>query len=161
SVPKLHAKVFVFGSQAFIVSANVSNRSAGTLIEAVVRTTDRGAVASARQFVRDHCLHELGPEELDRLQKLYRPPVVPGGPNRRRTLPKRGPTIDLPRHFIAVLSNDAAPEGSEAFCESGQKAARRRMERPRRHTLNWFWIESRYSYRRGDHITQVYDPGSG
>src|SRR5262249_45758852 len=34
-------------------------------------------------------------------------------------------------------------------------------ERPRRHTLNWFWIESRYSYRRGDHITQVYDPGSG
>src|SRR5262245_11427904 len=36
SVPSLHAKLFVFGARAFIGSANVSNHSAHTLIEAMV-----------------------------------------------------------------------------------------------------------------------------
>ncbi len=61
SVPNLHAKVFVLGRAAYIGSANASNRSASQLVEAVIRTTETSAVRAARQFVRDHCLHELTP----------------------------------------------------------------------------------------------------
>jgi hypothetical protein len=72
SVPNLHAKVFVLGRAAYIGSANASNRSASHLVEAVVRTTETDTVRSARQFVRELCLHELTPAVLKHLAKLYR-----------------------------------------------------------------------------------------
>ena len=55
SVQNLHAKVYVFGAQAFIGSANASNSSATRLKEAMLRTTERDAVKAARAFVRELC----------------------------------------------------------------------------------------------------------
>jgi PLD-like domain len=76
SSERLHAKVFVFGKSAFVGSANVSTNSQKVLFEAVVRTRNRRTVALARQFVREHCLRSIGPEEIKRLSKIYRPPNV-------------------------------------------------------------------------------------
>ena len=77
SIPNLHPEVYVFGGVAFTGSANASNHSAGA--EAVIQTTDKGIMQSARQFVRGLCLDELGPERLDHLAKLYRPPRFANG----------------------------------------------------------------------------------
>ncbi len=160
SVPNLHAKVFVFGSEAFIGSANVSNRSNHTLIEAVVATSDRTVVASAKQFVRDHCLHELGPVELDRLQKLYRPPKYTGGGSRRPMLstPSR---IELPRHHVAVITLDDLPVGSGSTQKAGEREGKRLMEYPRTHRLDYFWTGSNDKYAVGDMITQITEGTDG
>jgi hypothetical protein len=79
SVRNLHAKVFVLGRAAFIGSANASNRSKNQLVEAVIRTTDRLVIEASRQFVNDLRGQELTPEVLKRLNKIYRPPLIPGG----------------------------------------------------------------------------------
>jgi phosphatidylserine/phosphatidylglycerophosphate/cardiolipin synthase-like enzyme len=79
SSTSLHAKVFVIDNVAFIGSANVSGRSARILTEALVKTSDRAVVRDAKSFVKGLCLDEMGPDRLDKLQKLYRPPKPPGG----------------------------------------------------------------------------------
>jgi phosphatidylserine/phosphatidylglycerophosphate/cardiolipin synthase-like enzyme len=79
----LHAKIFVFGSKVFVGSANASLHSAHTLREAMLVTTDRNAIATAREFIRELCVQEIGPETLTRLAKLYRPPRLPGGGRQR------------------------------------------------------------------------------
>jgi len=84
SVQNLHAKVFVFGRSVFIGSANVSKYSAKTLQEAVVRLNDIRIVRAARSFINDLCLEPLGPAELKRLQKLYRPPRFVAGRSEAR-----------------------------------------------------------------------------
>lgn len=84
SVKNLHAKIYVFGGQAFVGSPNVSNNST-RLLEAVLRTTDRQAVRAAKKFVRSHCQDELGTAELKRLKKLYRRPKFDGNAAARRT----------------------------------------------------------------------------
>jgi hypothetical protein len=48
SVPNLHVKIYVCDEVALVGSANVSNRSAGTLIESMLRTTDPRIVRSAK-----------------------------------------------------------------------------------------------------------------
>jgi hypothetical protein len=75
-IPNLHAKIVAFDKDAFIGSANVSNRSATALIEAVVQTNDPGLVRSARTFVRGLCLDELSPTTIDHLDAIYRPPRI-------------------------------------------------------------------------------------
>ena len=120
SVPNLHAKVFVLGRAAYIGSANVSNRSASQLIEAVIRTTETIAVRAARKFVRDHCLHELTPTVLKRLAKLYRPPFVPGG-KRGKKAPKetfRRPT--LPRLLLVQLHLENWSERDQALHDAAR-----------------------------------------
>lgn len=110
SVANLHAKVFVFGGIAFVGSANASWRSADTLIEALLATTDRKAVAAARQFVRDLCLHELGPEELDRLQRMYRPPRYVGTGGAQRHPQNTAGRPGLPRLLLAQLTRLTPPK---------------------------------------------------
>jgi phosphatidylserine/phosphatidylglycerophosphate/cardiolipin synthase-like enzyme len=88
SNPSLHAKVFIFENVAFIGSTNVSNRSAEILTEAVVKTSDRAVIRSAKAFIKGLCLDEMGSDRLDKLQKLYLPPQLPGGgasPKQERT----------------------------------------------------------------------------
>jgi len=85
SVRNLHAKVFVVGRRVFVGSTNASAHSKTGLVEAVLETSDPGAVAAARGFVQKNCVEELGPKALAVLQKLYRDPLIPGG----RRAPKR------------------------------------------------------------------------
>jgi len=159
SVQNLHAKLFVFGSKAFVGSTNVSNNSAGTLVEAVISTTNKKAISDAKGFVQSLCLHELGPEAIDSLAKLYNPPrFSPQG----KAKPDGETPVDEPifsRVLLAQLNRDDPPPGSEKTQKTGLQKAKKEMKQPRRHTLDDFWHKGNCSYRLGDIVIQVVDEG--
>lgn len=161
SIDNLHAKVFVLGNTAFIGSANVSQLSANGHIEAMVATTEPDAVEDARQFVRDLCLQELGPEELDRLQAMYRPPRIPGSGGRRKTQKHHTAKPALRRVLLAQLALGHPPEGSESTQEDGRRIARKHQKQPKLYVIDDFWNRGQCSYRRGDTVVQVVKEDDG
>ncbi len=161
SVPNLHAKVFVLGRVAFIGSANVSRRSAGTLIEAALRTREPSTVQAARRFVGDHCLHELTPELLKRLAKIYRLPRLAGGQLRKSRQPTdyaSRPT--LPRLLLAQLVLRDWSERDQALHDAGEVVARKRRKHPRSFELDSFLWTGRCPFQEGDKVIQITDEGS-
>jgi hypothetical protein len=159
SYPNLHAKVYAFDGLVFIGSANVSNRSAGTLQEAVVRTMESQIVRSARRFVRDICLDELSPGRLDQLQRIYRPPRIPGGKIGMRTPTKR--RSKLPRLFLAQLTMKTLPEGSETSNEQGMRIAKARRKHGRSYALDDYFREGKCIVQEGDKVVQILEDDGG
>jgi hypothetical protein len=155
SIPNLHAKIYVFDDAAIIGSANASNRSAGTLIESMLRTVDLGVVRSAKKFVQGLCLHELSPSALDRLQKIYRSPRIPGGITRRPSAHKRRTPAELPRVFLTQLVRGDPPAGSEAAEEQGYQTAKSRRKHGRNYVLERFNWSGDAPFRNGDKVIQV------
>lgn len=162
SVPNLHAKVFVLGGAAYIGSTNVSNRSASQLVEAVIRTTEPGAVRAARKFVRNHCLHELTPEVLKRLGKLYRPPLVPGGKRGKKAAKQTFSEPTLPRVLLAQCHEveDWSARDQKSH-DAGLLVAKKRLVHPRKFDLDDFRWSGKCPFRRGDVVMQVTDEGGG
>lgn len=156
SVANLHAKVFVFGKQAFVGSANASNHSANALVEAVVRCTDAKVVKAARAFVQSLCGDELGPAEIKRLAKLYRPPKFLGGTGDG---PGNGPK--MPRLFLAQLVPADLPKGSEAASAKGEKEAKRKLKHRKTHLADDFWRRGDCPFGLGSQVVQVVDEGKG
>lgn len=161
SVENLHAKVFVLGNRAYVGSANASHHSAGRLLEAVTATTDRRVVLAARSYVRRLCQHELGPEELRRLERIYRPPRIAGrGLSQRhrstRSLLERG----LPRLRVVQLRLKDPPSGAEKVERVGERAAKRKMKHRRTHTLQAFWWVGVCPAAEGEQVVQVVDEGT-
>jgi hypothetical protein len=150
SSTSLHAKVFVIENVAFIGSANVSRRSSRILTEAVVRTSDRTVVRDAKSFVKSLCLDEMGPDRLDKLQKLYRPPKLPGG----SASPKKEQSR-IPRLRLAQLRPVDAPEGSEATEEKGLGVAKSRQKQKRGYIVESFWWPGKCPYYDEDKVIQV------
>jgi hypothetical protein len=142
SFPKLHAKVYAFGRSAVIGSANASTNSADILIESAVLTNDRTIVAATKRFVEKLANNELGPSELKRLQKLYRPPPpIPGAkkPNRRTRSPRSAP--GLPNIRVVHLSPTTFSAKDEKEAQVGKEIANRRREHPRSWKSDHFkWI---------------------
>ena len=161
SVPNLHAKVFVIGRAAFIGSANVSNRSAAQLVEAVIRTTDSRVVRDARQFVLDNCLHELTPTVLKRLAKFYRPPLIPGGKRGKRRTINTASRPTLPRLLLAQLCLQDWNDRDQALHDAALTVAKKRREHPRSFKLDSFRNSGKCPYRRGDVVIEVTDEGGG
>jgi hypothetical protein len=160
SVPNLHAKVFVLGKTAYVGSTNVSSGSASHLVEAVLRTTEPGAVHAARKFVEDHCLHELTPEVLKHLFKLYRPPKIPGGKPRQDRTPDSAKRPTLPRLFLAQLHLMEWSDRDQALHDAGLVVARKRRKHPRTFELTSFRVAGRCRYEQGDVVIQVTDEGA-
>ncbi|WLA81957.1 phospholipase D family protein [Bradyrhizobium elkanii] len=162
SVPNLHAKVYAFDDFAFVGSANVSNHSAGTLVEAMIRTSDRSAIRSVRAFVQGLCSNELSPGTIDRLQKLYRPPRVVGGVLQIHGQKiKKAPRAVLPRLFLTHLVHEDPPVGSEGAEEKGRQIAQSRRKHSRRYVLDDFHYWGRAPFRTGDKVIQVVEEGGG
>lgn len=161
SVDNLHAKVFVFGKSAFVGSANATGNSAERLLEAVVRTTDIGAVNEARAFVDSQCQVELGASELDRLQKLYRPPKFSAERRRRSSGNSRRQHSELRRLHIVHLDWFTPPEESEQAAQDGWNEAKTRMEHPRRHELTDIHWRGRCPFRERDQVIQLMTESSG
>jgi hypothetical protein len=143
------------GTQAFIGSSNVSQYSANTLIEAMLHTTDRQTVSAVRKFVRDLCVQELGPAELERLAKLYRPPHVAG----KRLL--EPPITKSPPVFLAQLVREDPPTESDKASNAGQKIALSLQKKPKKHTVEWIWMPDECPYQPGDIVVKVMDEGKG
>lgn len=162
SVKNLHAKVFIFGGQAFIGSSNASRHSASRLKEAVLRTTEREAVNAAKAFVLEMCKDELGPESLKSLKKLYRPPKFPVGiaGHRRNRMPGTIKAEFSPLRLVKLELKDGYPEGSESAYEAGLREARSNRKYRSTHSLDEFeWASN--SIRRGDTVIQIVDEGDG
>ncbi|MHC2841727.1 phospholipase D family protein [Bradyrhizobium diazoefficiens] len=155
SSPSLHAKVFIFENVAFIGSTNVSKRSSKILTEAVVKTSDRAVVRSAKTFVKRLCLDEVGPDRLDKLQKLYRPPQLPSGGASQQERSR------LPSLRLAQLRLIDAPEGSEATEEKGLKIARSRRKKKRGYIVDNFWWPGKCPYYEDDKVIQVTEYANG
>lgn len=161
SAPNLHAKLFVFGQRVFIGSTNVSNRSANTLIEAIVATTEREAVKAARAFAKELCVHELGPESLKSLQKLYRPPRLPGNHATHRPRSTQSIRLNMPKLRIAQLIANAPPEESEHTQEAGERVARSKKQHRKTHVVQTFWWEGACPVRERDTVIQVVEEHDG
>jgi hypothetical protein len=159
----LHAKVLVFGPKAFIGSTNASHHSARRLREAVIATTNRRIVAAAKKFIYGLCVQELGAETLARLEKIYRPPRFPGGGGKAKGRTARSSQADdLPRVRLAQLRMIEPPPESESADEAGRRTATKRMEKPRRHSLEEFWWSGeRSSFLPGEMVVQVLNEGDG
>jgi hypothetical protein len=161
SIPNLHAKLFVFGNRAFIGSTNASNRSANTLVEAVVMTTDLVAARAARTFVRGLCLHELGPEAIATLKKLYKPPRITGRRSQRRKSPDTRVAPDLPKLRMTQLRLESPPDGSEESQEAGERAARSKRKLRRTHVLEDCWWTGNCPIQVGDTVVKVLTEDDG
>ncbi|MEK6243073.1 MAG: phospholipase D family protein [Pseudomonadota bacterium] len=161
SVPNLHAKVFVLGRAAYIGSTNASSRSAGLLVEAVIRTNESGVVRAALQFVREHCLHELTPHVLKRLAKLYRPPRIPGGKRGKKQVKETFRRATLPRVLLAQLKLVPWSDHDQNLHDSGLAVARKRRQHPRSFELDSFRYSGICPYERDDVVVQVTDEGDG
>ncbi|MDX2034155.1 MAG: phospholipase D family protein [Blastocatellia bacterium] len=161
SIPNLHAKVYVVGRAAYIGSANVSNHSAGRLLEAMLFTTDREAVASARQFVRSLWLHELSPEMVVGLARIYQPPRLPGGSRTAVARKKRSPAPDLPPLLLAQLVREDWSKSDYRVHDTGMSIAKERRKHPRKFEMDSFRCAGRDSYRKGDVVLQVTKENDG
>jgi hypothetical protein len=161
SVANLHAKVLVLGRVAYIGSANVSSRSASQLVEAVVRTTEESVVRAARAFVQAHCLHELTPAVLERLARIYRPPLVPGGARGRKAAARSSRRPTLPRLMLAQLHLETWSAQDQAAHDADLRVAKERREHPRSFELESFRHAGKCPFRRGDVVIQVTNEGGG
>ncbi len=153
SCPQLHAKVYVFGTTAFIGSANASGSSAETLVEAAVRSKNRATVRDAREFVRElsRSLVPLGEEQLGALAKLYREPKRAAAPGSPRSI-SRG--RNAPRVWIVHTREDEFPDDAEEAHERELDAAHASRSH-RRFEVDSFWHARAVPYRRGDTIVEV------
>lgn len=163
SAKNLHAKLYVLDGVVFIGSANVSARSAGTLIEVMMRTTNRHVVTAARQFVRDHCLNELSPGAIDHLHAVYRPPQMQGNlPTKRRGTANHLLRQSLPRVFVTHLVRGDPPAGSEKSENAGFRIARsRRKHYGRTYLLQDFNWPGNASFRERDKVIQIVREAGG
>jgi hypothetical protein len=161
SVPNLHAKVYVVGRAAFIGSANASSRASSHLVEAMVRTTESSVVGAAKDFVLGQCLHELTPEVVKRLTKLYRPPKVAGGGGGKRKFARSSGGASLPRLLLAQLRIVDLSDAEQEIQEAALEVAKKRREHKRGFEIEDFRYYGRCPFRRGDVVVQVTDEGGG
>jgi PLD-like domain len=162
SVANLHAKVYVFGTTALIGSANASRHSAQTLVEAMLLTTDRRVVEKSKAFVQSIAKNELGPEQLRRLQKLYRPPRRHLGGARRKNKPQGARvTASLPPMRLVRLVPATWSERDWAEHDVGTGIAQRRREHRRSWKLDDFQWFGAPTFQRGEKIVRVTRKDSG
>lgn len=155
STPSLHAKVFLVSGAAYVGSANASRHSANQLVEAILRTTEPAAISAAREFVLKHCLHELGPEAIRRLAKLYRPPRIYGVKHRKSSNsdPRHRPA--LPRLLVTQSYLEDWSAREVALHDSALGVAIRRRKHPHSFELDSFRLSGNCPYQRGDVIVQI------
>jgi hypothetical protein len=161
SVPNLHAKVYVIGRSVYIGSANASNHSAKQLREAILYTTDPDVVAAARQFVRDHCLHELTPKVVKRLSKIYKPPKILGGKSEKASQKHRASRPTLPTLKLAQLELEGWSDRECAIHDKGLVTAKKRREHPRTFELDTFCWVGQCQYQPKDVVIQITYEGKG
>jgi hypothetical protein len=163
TVPNLHAKVYVFGTRAYIGSANASNCSANRLVEAMVNTNDRHVIASARAFVRSLCRDPLSPEMLKGLLKIYRPPKLPAGRGgaRKEARRNRSQIAAFAPLRIVKLKTISWSDIDDEESERGRKV----VDKLRHHEKHWtteeFSWRGKCSIQRHERVLQLHEEDDG
>lgn len=154
----LHAKVFVFDGSAIVGSANLSQHSHNTLVEAGVITRDRDVVKAARGFIKSIQVERITPEYLKLCKRAYKPPQFGNGRFRKRTLQKVQPTYS--RLWIAGISDVEFSEEENRISDRESKKALKEVKDTRRYEVNSSrWTGDSHftrSVRKGDLIVQLY-----
>ncbi len=156
----LHAKVFVLGNQVFVGSANASQRSAHTLTECCIITTDPSVVSQTREFVRELCIYRLTPAQLDALARIYRPPRPPGG-KRRLGQSAAAPRPKHPLLKLVQLVNELWPEREAPTQTKGEEKAKQKRRYGRGWQVDCFRWSGTDSFQRDDRVVRVMDLGGG
>jgi hypothetical protein len=159
SVRNLHAKVFVVGRRAFVGSTNASMHSKDGLVEAVLETSDSGAVSAAREFINDHCREELGPRALAVLQKLYREPLIPGGKKTPKRKAKSVAALHSPLRLAQLRIIELTEEDQKTH-EAGLAEAKRRRKKRASAVESYRLVGSRLPALFDD-VIQITDEGDG
>lgn len=156
SVRNLHAKVFVVGRTVFVGSANVSQRSASQLVEAVICSSEKQVVASAKEFVLENCSDPLSPSALKKLQKLYKPPKIAGGKRGKKSCKQSSSRAALKRLVLARLQeNVELTDQEESWSAASLAQAKKRQKHPRSFILEDFKWSGGCSFKTGDMLIQV------
>jgi hypothetical protein len=100
SAQYLHAKVFAFDNVGFVGSPNVSQHSASTLLEAVLKVETKEEIIAIRDFVGSLCLTRLNAGDLKALATFYKQPKYP------KPQPKQGSFSTL----LMELTLEQGPE---------------------------------------------------
>lgn len=152
SLENLYAKIFVFGNVLYCGSTNVSGNSANRLKEALIKTTDKFAIADAKNFIKSFCRIELGDDELTRMKKFYKPPKFFSSP--------RDDSNENAEFHICklVIRNWTKDEEHEA--EKGRTAAEKNRINKSRHRIDEFVFNRQIKFKRGDTILQIIEENS-
>ena len=156
NVQNLHAKVFAFDKGVLVGSANASRHSANVLQEAVAHVGDIAIIRAARKFVKSLCLERLGPEELKRLQKLYRPPRFDPG-QKTNTGPKQSFSVLR----VALTHSVDVPEKLEKAFEFGLREATKKRKHKRGFYIEEFYWDDPSPFHKGQLIIQVHKSAHG
>lgn len=163
SCPGLHAKVMVSGDTAVIGSANFSESSRESLIEAALVTDHPAAVAGARFFVSSLS------EKCRRVTKAFLKHAcsierkTPSGRRPRRTRRQKRIAIREPQYWltsVTELDDDSHPDEAEA-AEAGFALAEGKKTR-RTSDVSWIRFTGDCRFRRdaraGDVVIQIFFP---
>jgi hypothetical protein len=154
SYPNLHSKVYVLDRTAAIGSANASQNSSRTLLEAVVLTNDRLVVTEARAFVVSIAKNELGP-----LQKIYRPPRLPSlgmlGASR-----KSARQVPVPNIRAVHLVDQHWSNRDRVEQEAGEKIAERYREHGRSWKTECFRWLGPHSFKHKERVLMITRKGA-
>jgi hypothetical protein len=162
SVRNLHAKVFVVGSSVFVGSGNVSQRSASQLVEAVIRSSEKQVVASAKNFVLENCSDPLTPSALQKLQKLYKPPKMAGGKKGKKSPKQSSSRAALKRLVLARLKEiEELTDQEERWSAASCAEAKKRQKHPRSYIVEDFKWTGRCSFKKGDLLIQITTASNG
>ena len=145
----LHAKVFVAGGVIIVGSANASQHSARVLTEAVVRSTDPAAIDAGRRFVEGLCIEPLGPGQLERLQRHYRPPRTPG-----RGKPANNSDAGVSVYLARTFDTDL-PEVLEKEGEAGNAVAKRKRSQTEGFEVKHVLWEGTPPFKEGQLVVQL------
>jgi hypothetical protein len=159
SVSNLHAKVYILDRFVYVGSANASDHSANSLVEAMLATNDPGTVADARRFVQDMCLDRLSDEALKKLNKLYRPPKFQGPKVRKVS----GKTVDAEFPPLRIYQGERGEATSSELERHaiGLKEARRSPLHERRQQLESFRDDDPCRFTKRDLVVQVIEEDNG
>jgi hypothetical protein len=135
---------------------NASSLSAETLIEAGVSTTEPGAVAGVRDFVRDNSLQQLTPQTTKKLSAIYRSPRIPT-PHRRhgKARARSGPPLRLAQLVLQDWS-----DADQNAHDVAEKTARKKRKHPKAYELESFRLTGRCRYVEDDVVIQVTNEGN-
>lgn len=136
AVSNLHAKVYVRGRTAIVTSANLSGHSEDHLVEAGLVTSDAGAVAACRTFVRNLRGDIVELEFARRQVPNYRPPRTPTPA--KRWVPQREKTVRHSGIVAVVLDLVDYDELDERALSLAKSAAERRLRDRDRFQLDSF-----------------------
>jgi phosphatidylserine/phosphatidylglycerophosphate/cardiolipin synthase-like enzyme len=158
SLPRLHTKVLLLGGTAVIGSANLSQASANSLVEAAWVTNAPAAVGMATSFIQKlidqaEAIDEKFVNRILKIKVLARPRPVGGS-----VKPKK---VSVPKHRTWIIGTHELikdfPDEQEAI-EAGTEAAEEKVTKSSS-DVSWIRWTGKSSFRReakeGDTVIRI------